>query len=466
MNYFDRQFLRAQDFRDEQDYHIDRRRRHNTGFHSYGVVEGLEVVPDTGTRVNIQPGWAIDSQGREIVLAAPGHSVDTGGASVEIWISYPDPEPQSDPSTDPGVLGNTRIHEEPVVGFGTAVPADGVWLATVAAADPVTAGNINNGVRQFAGDDSVTSAMIAEADGTTQQDTNSGTGVKTDHIQDRAVTGDKIADDTIPEAKLTPATRGKLVTNGDSHAHGHSSLDLNDGTNPHGTTAADVGAVPETGGAISGNLGIDGMLSISNELRVNHVFSEPAGGTVSIHDRTRFHRPVRFDMTTFFAGTAIFQGGKQGYVTDIFVNGSGQVLHTGDLVKLKPSGVARFRGTNNRIPVPEVTFADNENDPMVIGIVDSEATPTPDEPDSRTEPEDPNSIRNGGELFGVTLGAYSHCKVDATEEPIEVGDLLTSSSNPGHAKKATDPKIGCIIGKALESLEAGIGYIAVFVNIQ
>jgi len=66
----------------------------------------------------------------------------------------------------------------------------------------------------------------------------------------------------------------------------------------------------------------------------------------------------------------------------------------------------------------------------------------------------------------VTLGTFAHCKVDATESAIAVGDLLTSSNNPGHAKKATNPQIGSIIGKALEPLNEGTGYIAVFVNIQ
>ena len=120
----------------------------------------------------------------------------------------------------------------------------------------------------------------------------------------------------------------------------------------------------------------------------------------------------------------------------------------------------------NKIPIPEVTLADQENDSAVIGIVDSEFTPGPDEPDTRTEPDDPTMIPDGGELSVVTLGAYAHCKVDATKAPIEVGDLLTASVNPGHAQKATEPKIGSIIGKALEPLKEGTGYIAVFVNIQ
>jgi hypothetical protein len=43
------------------------------------------------------------------------------------------------------------------------------------------------------GDDAVVSAMIAEADGTSGQNTNSGRGVKTGHIQDGAVTSAKLA---------------------------------------------------------------------------------------------------------------------------------------------------------------------------------------------------------------------------------------------------------------------------------
>src|SRR5438067_114953 len=98
MNYFDRQFLRAADFQDEQAYHLDRRRGYNAGFHSAGVVGGLVVSPggQTGT-VTVGPGWAVDAQGREIVLAMPRSDIPTGGANVDVWISYPEPEPLSTP---------------------------------------------------------------------------------------------------------------------------------------------------------------------------------------------------------------------------------------------------------------------------------------------------------------------------------------------------------------------------------
>jgi hypothetical protein len=157
---------------------------------------------------------------------------------------------------------------------------------------------------------------------------------------------------------------------------------------------------------------------------------------------------------------------SSGHITDRFINRSGQRLRTGDVVKLKGTPIARFSGENNRIPLPEVILCDQENDSKVIGIVDSEAIPGPEVPDTRIGADDPTFIEDGGDLYVVILGTYAHCKVDATEAPIEVGDLLTSSKNPGHAKKATDPKLGTIIGKALEPLEKGTGYIAVFVNIQ
>jgi len=60
------------------------------------------------------------------------------------------------------------------------------------------------------------------------------------------------------------------------------------------------------------------------------------------------------------------------------------------------------------------------------------------------------------------------CKAEAITEPIEVGDLLTTSSIPGHAMKASDPvrSFGAIIGKALRSLKGGRGLIPILVTLQ
>jgi len=60
------------------------------------------------------------------------------------------------------------------------------------------------------------------------------------------------------------------------------------------------------------------------------------------------------------------------------------------------------------------------------------------------------------------------CKVSAENGPIQPGDLLVSSSTPGHAMKGTDRSrmLGAVVGKALEPLNQGKGVIQVLVTLQ
>jgi len=60
------------------------------------------------------------------------------------------------------------------------------------------------------------------------------------------------------------------------------------------------------------------------------------------------------------------------------------------------------------------------------------------------------------------------CKVSAENGPIRHGDLLVTSSTPGHAMRAEDPPPGTILGKALGMLDAarGTGVILVLVTLQ
>jgi hypothetical protein len=68
----------------------------------------------------------------------------------------------------------------------------------------------------------------------------------------------------------------------------------------------------------------------------------------------------------------------------------------------------------------------------------------------------------------LALLGKTYCKVDASEVSIEVGDLLTTSSLPGHAMKACDPlrAFGAVIGKALRPLARGQGMIPILVALQ
>ena len=68
----------------------------------------------------------------------------------------------------------------------------------------------------------------------------------------------------------------------------------------------------------------------------------------------------------------------------------------------------------------------------------------------------------------IALVGKVYCKVDASAVPIEIGDLLTTSANPGHAMKAADPSraFGALLGKALSPLADGQGVIPILVALQ
>ena len=96
----------------------------------------------------------------------------------------------------------------------------------------------------------------------------------------------------------------------------------------------------------------------------------------------------------------------------------------------------------------EVTTTNTMNDTRVAGVVSTDAAYT---------------------MFGacpglknlVALAGRVPCKVVGR---VKKGDLLTTSSTPGYAVKANDPKLGSIIGKALQdkdSGEAGIIEVAI-----
>jgi hypothetical protein len=140
MNYFDRQFLRAQDLADEQDYQIDRLRRHNRYLVMPGVAHGLLVNGVAGaTSLTVDPGTAIDALGCEIVVTATLSILSLPGApttKAEIYIVYQ--ESPTDPSADPGVTGNTRISETASLAVrrtlpqpADPLPSGGVLLAEV-----------------------------------------------------------------------------------------------------------------------------------------------------------------------------------------------------------------------------------------------------------------------------------------------------------------------------------------------
>jgi len=92
VNFFDRQFLRVNEFRDEQLYQLAARRLHNVAQHSWGIVTGLEIALEEGALV-VRPGMAVDGYGRELLLPekqrlAPETFDDLGTEKLDVWLVY------------------------------------------------------------------------------------------------------------------------------------------------------------------------------------------------------------------------------------------------------------------------------------------------------------------------------------------------------------------------------------------
>ncbi|SHF55885.1 hypothetical protein [Streptoalloteichus hindustanus] len=72
--YFTGKFMTAKDFAADTDYLLSRLRLHNRVFHGWGVVQGMAVTHHPRGECRnwavVEPGWAIDRLGRELVLAA------------------------------------------------------------------------------------------------------------------------------------------------------------------------------------------------------------------------------------------------------------------------------------------------------------------------------------------------------------------------------------------------------------
>ncbi|MBN1535717.1 MAG: hypothetical protein JW908_03210 [Anaerolineales bacterium] len=168
-------------------------------------------------------------------------------------------------------------------------------------------------------------------------------------------------------------------------------------------------------------------------------------------------------------GYATFSGGKSGFVVDVAQNDDTVALEAGDVVVISGAGEAVL----GEIPVIKVRRATQSDCNAIVGVVDQHFTPAPKSVQINGEGEtkiesviEEEAIQPGEYLTVVTLGAYKMIKVDASFGAINPGDLLVASSNPGYAMVSHDPKVGTVIGKALESLDSGTGTIAVLIAFQ
>ena len=192
----------------------------------------------------------------------------------------------------------------------------------------------------------------------------------------------------------------------------------------------------------TGNVGI-GTTTPSAALHVNNTLA-----TSILLGQYNGTNEFRVDNT----GKGFFQGGTEtggaDFAESLAVRGKRSQYEPGDLLVIDPRG-------KRRLALSRTAYS-----PLVAGIYSTKpgvlATPhTMD--DGQLKDEVPLAI------VGIVP-----CKVTAQDGPIEVGDLLVSSSRPGYAMKGTDRSrmLGAVVGKALEPLGKGIGVIQVLVTLQ
>lgn len=156
-NYFDGQELGAADFLAQREHLDGLRHLYNSGLHTWGIAQGLDVVAGSDSRsVVITPGLAIQASGQEIVveeaiaLATPS----LGGRAVNLFIlARPT---RTDPSDASLASGYKRLAYVPTPIFavaGQTVDDEAVFLATVLLADNGEVGQIDLIARRICGYD-------------------------------------------------------------------------------------------------------------------------------------------------------------------------------------------------------------------------------------------------------------------------------------------------------------------------
>ncbi len=159
LRYFDGQFLKDDDFIEEQQFHIDRQNRHQRALHVAGIVEGLGVAKNNDNLgITVSPGTAVDSVGRSIILLEqpPPISVPQGvDAAATMYVELKFNETGSDPA-DPNKDGspNTRFDQEPAIVISSARNSDALLLATLTilmAATPRTIDSISTASCMYSG---------------------------------------------------------------------------------------------------------------------------------------------------------------------------------------------------------------------------------------------------------------------------------------------------------------------------
>ncbi|WP_324680485.1 hypothetical protein [Hymenobacter sp. GOD-10R] len=182
-----------------------------------------------------------------------------------------------------------------------------------------------------------------------------------------------------------------------------------------------------------------------------------ASDTESIIGLGQSNRPGRITVYNGNQDASIELNGAQG---DIWISNADfaeefDVATNTDVVLPVERGMVMVLGAGG-----DVEPSSSAYDSRVVGVVSGAGTYRPGLVLDRRD--------TGNERLPIALVGKVFCLVDATNAPVQIGDLLTTANQVGHAMKATDRQaaFGAVLGKALAPLETGSALLPILVTLQ
>lgn len=291
-----------------------------------------------------------------------------------------------------------------------------------------------------------TAVLAASVSGTGLWAISNGLGsaaVVGDHINGEAIVGESSGD-----------SAGAVVGRHDSSGYGVHGVNT-------GTGYGVYGEVGPTG------TGMAGVFRNYNDANTNPTLRAISSSLGPVLDVEQFNNAAAGDLALFrksgdtkaridHSGKGFFDGGTQTGGADV-----AEAFETAEPVSAyEPGDVLVIATTRNRT-VDRSTVAHSTR---VAGVYATKPGVLLTERDIEADHTDPNQANT------VPMGIVGviPTKVSGENGPIQRGDLLVTSTTPGHAMRAgAQPAAGTIIGKALEPFDGpGTGRINVLVNVR